>query len=242
MRKTLIIGLLAAGFSTAALAGDAADKLEKHLQETMPDVPVSSVSETPVEGIYEVVAGTEVVYMTADGDYMFQGNLLDMNARVNLTEQRRSEMRLALLEEIDESRMVVYAPEGEKRHTVTVFTDTSCPYCQKLHKEIPKLTENGVEVRYILYPRSGPGSPAYKTAEAAACADDTKAAVDQAMNGQSIDLEACEQSGIPRNRELARKMGLRGTPFIVTDSGLTIPGYRPAEELIKALDATADRS
>lgn len=238
MRKQLTAGLVASLFTFSAVADEGVERVQKALKEKMPQVKVTSVKETPVDGLYEVVAGTEVVYLTEDGRYLLQGNLMDLEKQVNMTEQRRASLRLDLLDEVEEGQMVVYEPKGEVRHTVTVFTDTSCPYCRKLHKEVPELVENGVEVRYILYPRSRQGSPAYKTAVGAWCAEDTKAAVEQAMGGQSIDVEACNQNPISQNQMLAGKMGLRGTPFIVTDTGMAIPGYRPAGELIKALEAS----
>ena len=47
------------------------------------------------------------------------------------------------------------------QNTISTFTDSDCPYCRKMHKEIGQLSDAGVRVRYMLFPRTEVGSPSY---------------------------------------------------------------------------------
>ncbi len=237
MKRLSVLALLAV--SLPALADPGADALAKRLKETMPDLPLSSVTPSPVAGIYEVVAGSDVVYMTGDGRYMFQGALVDFQQRKNLTEARRAGIRLELLKQVKDEDTIIFAPQGPVRHTITVFTDPSCPYCRKLHQEVPELNRQGVKVRYVLYPRAGLDSPIGKESIGIQCAKDPKAELDKAFSGQSGTLPACDKHPLARMIDLGGQMGLEGTPFIVTEGGQVIPGYRPAADLVKVLDRLA---
>ncbi|MEO1750493.1 DsbC family protein [Thiofaba sp. EF100] len=234
--KRLTLLALALAASLPALADPATEALTKKLKETMPGLPLSSVTATPVPGVYEVVAGPDVVYMTGDGRYMFQGALVDFEKRKNLTEERRTGIRVELLKQVKDEDTIIYAPQGAAKYSITVFTDPSCPYCRKLHQEVPELNKQGVKVRYVLYPRAGLDSPIGKSSIGIMCAKDRKAELDKSLGGQSVNLPACDKHPLAQMIDLGGQLGLEGTPFIVTEGGQVIPGYRPAAELVKVLE------
>ena len=101
--------------------------LQQMLQQSMPQAAGSQVKATPVNGIYEVITGSRAMYMTSDGRYIFDGDLIDMKERRNLTEDVRSSARKTSLDSLGEDNMLVYTPEGKVKHTITVFTDIYCP-------------------------------------------------------------------------------------------------------------------
>jgi len=209
----LVMGLTAMPLAWADAAGDS---LAAKLKAAMPGIPLTSVAPTPVAGIYEVVAGSDVIYMSADGKYMFQGVLVDFDARKNLTEARRGGIRADLLKQLKDEDTIVYAPMGTPKHTITVFTDPSCPYCRKLHAEVPELVKNGVKVRQVLYPRAGLDSPIGKTSIGIMCAKDRKAEMDKSLAGQTLTLPVCDTHPLAKQLELGGALGLEGTPYIVT--------------------------
>ena len=86
-------------------------------------------------------------------------------------------------------------------------------------------------MRYILYPRAGVGSDAYKELQSVWCADDQLVAMTAAKRREPIELKTCENP-IGQHMELAQKVGLRGTPLIYIDSGEIVNGYRPADQLV----------
>ena len=215
-----------------ALADRAAD--EAAIRKMLGSIPIESISATPVAGVYEVVSGPHIVYMSADGRYMFQGELVDLQTRQSLTEPRRRETVKKLLASVSDEQMIVYQPEKSK-HTITVFTDIDCGYCRKLHQEMNDYMDAGIRVRYMMYPRTGKGSPSYDKAVAVWCAEDRNAALTDAKNGKPVDMKTCDNP-IDRHMELVEKLGARGTPFIVFENGQTQPGYVPAKQMAKMFD------
>src|SRR5690606_13034670 len=125
----------------------------------------------------------------------------------------------------------IFAPEKPKSH-ITVFTDTDCGYCQKLHSEVPELNRQGIEVRYLAFPRQGPGSHGYNTLVSVWCAKDPKLAMNQAKSRQEIPAASCENP-VLEQFELGQLIGVNGTPSIVLANGRMIPGYQPAAELAR---------
>ncbi len=224
---------------TPALADDFADKKEAitaSIQQHMPGVPVDSIKKTPAEGIYELTSNGQIAYVTADGKYLIAGDLIDVENRQNLTQAQQDAQRLTSLEGIPAERKLVYPADGDTKHAITILTDPTCPFCDKLHKELPKLREAGVEVTYILTPRQGPGSKGFELSSKVACADDPKEALERAMNGDSVDAEACHDDMIKENMALSSRLGMSGTPYTILPNGAAMPGYRPANVMLQAIE------
>jgi thiol:disulfide interchange protein DsbC len=131
--------------------------------------------------------------------------------------------------------MIVFSPEGEPRAHITVFTDVTCFYCQKLHKEVPELNKKGVEVRYLAYPRAGVGSAGFKQLASAWCADNPQETLTLLKSKKSVPENVCADNPIAAQYQLGQELGVRGTPAIVTEDGQMIPGYQSADELMVTL-------
>lgn len=241
-RRGLIALPLAIAMSmgtTAVMAADpASDKeaITASLQKHMPGVPIDSIETTPAEGIYELNSNGQIAYVTADGKYLIAGDLIDVANRQNLTQDKQNAQRLATLEGLDEARKLVFPAEGETRHAITILTDPTCPYCEKLHDELPTLRAAGVEVTYILTPRQGPGSKGFELSSRVVCADDPKAALERAMRGESVDAEACHNDMMKANMALSSRLGMSGTPYTILPNGAAMPGYRPAKVMLQAIE------
>ena len=117
---------------------------------------------------------------------------------------------------------------------LTVFTDIDCPYCAKLHREVPQLNKNGITVEYLMFPRAGLGTPSFKKAVSMWCAEDNNKSMTEAKEGRPIDNKTCENP-IKAQYQLGQELGVRGTPALITKTGKLIPGYVPADRLTKML-------
>lgn len=218
----------------AALAADIKPaELKKRLQTLLPELAVEELKPSPVAGIYEGVVGSQIVYVTTDGRYLFVGTLHEINGRRNLTQASRAVVLNRLIEGIGEANMIVMGPSKPKR-TITVFTDVDCPYCARLHLEVPRLNEGGVKVRYLLYPRAGLGSETYRRSVAVWCAKDRVEAVGIAKAGGQIEMKTCDNP-VDRHYALGQELGIEGTPTILTDRGEIFPGFLPAAQLLSRL-------
>lgn len=229
--RSLSLGcLLLLPLAAGAQAPDAAIRAEiaKRLE-----VAVEDVRPAPVPGLYEVMSGTEVGYVSADGRFYIDGDLFDMGTRANLTEQRRGTVRASLVKAIRDEDAVVFSPKGYK-YTINVFTDIDCGFCRTLHAEVDELNRLGVRVRYLFYPRGGPGSPAWAKAEAVWCSRDRGDALTRAKLGETVTARPCD-TVVASHYRLGRDLGIRGTPGIITERGDYITGYLPAPQLVERL-------
>jgi thiol:disulfide interchange protein DsbC len=226
-----------------AMAGAPVDKAQLEKLRAVLEVPsmgltVGSVKTSEIPGLYEVqFTNGPLVYSTAQGDYFILGDLFSVGPEgyVNLAEKRRDGERVAKLDAVAEDDMIVFSPEGEPRAYITVFTDVTCFYCQKLHKEVPELNKRGVEVRYLAYPRAGVGSAGFNQLASAWCADNPQDTLTKLKNKQSVPEKVCPENPIAAQYQLGQELGVRGTPAIITQSGQMIPGYQSADELVVTL-------
>jgi len=238
---TFIIAPLAAAisYSSASFAQEPLDEVRANLTEYMPSLQIDSLRETPAQGLYELVSQGQIAYVTEDGRYIIAGDLIDVQTRQNLTAQVQNKQRQAIVASIPDEQKIIYPAVGEKKYEILVLTDPSCPFCEKLHQELPALNKAGVEVQYLLIPRQGPGSPAFIESSKVMCSDDQKKLIDIAMKRQSIDGEACMDDMISQNMQLARELGMNGTPHTILPDGTPLPGFRPADEMLAAIEQTA---
>lgn len=238
MRVTQILAAaalaLASTFAVAA-ANDAEQAIRKSLQSLESQVPVDSIAASPVNGLYEVkLKGGRVLYASADGQFLMQGYLFQIQdgKPINLTEKAERVAIAKTINAIPAAEMVVYPAKGETKSHITVFTDTTCPYCHKMHAEIPELNKLGIEVRYLAFPRQGLGSSGDQQLQAVWCSTDRKAAMDKMVDGKEIKAAKCENP-VGKQFQMGQSIGVNGTPAIVLEDGQVIPGYQPAPQVAK---------
>lgn len=230
----LIVLILALMASSLSFADDEMAQIKKSLHDLVPELEADSISPSAVDGLYEVVFGTRVFYISADGRYFLQGNILDTKTKVSLTETKQTTLRSDLINSIDEASLIVFSPE-EPKHTVTVFTDIDCGYCRKLHREVQAYNDAGIAVRYAAFPRSGPDTPSYFKAVSVWCGEDQKALMTQAKNGEEFEQSKCT-SPVDKHMKIASEIGISGTPTIILEDGTLMPGYVPASRLLQTLE------
>jgi thiol:disulfide interchange protein DsbC len=232
----LFLALAAPGLSAGAATADQPADPRAALLKLLPaGSKPDDLRPSPISGLYEFVQGAEVSYLTADGKYFLDGNMYDMSTRENLTEDKRTHARLAMINAVPESQMLIFSPKNPQ-YTITVFTDVDCQYCRKLHSEMAELNKLGVRVRYLFYPRTGPNTESWRKAEAVWCAADRNEALTRAKAGGAVDMtKTCGPNPVAREYALGQSIGVRGTPAIVTESGDYINGYLPPHELVQEL-------
>jgi len=238
LSRTLLATLLAAPLALPALAEqDGAERLAERLAVNGQAMPVQSVREAPMEGLFEVRLATgERFYSDAEGEHFLVGDLY-RNAEqglVNLTEQARNGERAARLAEVPEEERVIFrGPESVAK--VAVFTDTTCPYCQQLHEEVPRLNELGIEVHYLAFPRSGMNGQGARELQQVWCAENPTEAMSAAKRDDSLSGAADCDNPVEAQYHLGLELGVQGTPAIVLPDGRLVPGYVPAERLAAML-------
>lgn len=231
-RFSLIAGVLLATLPSYGSADEA--QIRAAFEALGPDIVVERVTPSALPGFYEVKVGPEIVFMSADGQFLIDGSVIQVSTQTNLTEAARSKDRKLILDSIPMSTKISFEPAQEK-HRVTVFTDIDCGYCRKLHEGIDDLLAAGVAVDYVLYPRAGLQSASGATAVAVACADDRATALTDAKAGKNVPQAVCDH-GIAQGIDLGRQLRFSGTPAVFDSSGRQIGGYLAPERLISRLD------
>jgi thiol:disulfide interchange protein DsbC len=198
---------------------------------------ITSVVPSKVDGLYEVMMGPQLYYVSADGKYLLSGNMYDIDNREDLTSPKVAQAKAEAIEAVGAENMVVFAPK-KTEHTVTIFTDIDCGYCQKLHSEIKDYNDLGISVRYLMFPRAGIGSDSFDKAVTVMCSDDRNDAMTRSKAGEKLSKKECDNP-VEQHLALGKRLGVNGTPAIFLESGDMLPGYVPAQRMsaiLKELD------
>jgi thiol:disulfide interchange protein DsbC len=196
------------------------------------------VGPSPIPGLYEVTMGGLIAYVSSDGKYLVSGNVYDLDTQVNLTASRRNAARAKALAAARDDEMIVFSPANAKM-TVTVFTDIDCGFCRKFHNQMADLNKAGIRVRYMMFPRSGPGTESWRKAEGVWCSADRRDALTRAKRGEEVKVKACPgASAIQTQYTMGEDLGVEGTPAIFTQSGEYVGGFLTPDQLVKLIQET----
>jgi len=221
--------------SSFLVAGEV--EIEKSLTKAIPSLKIDSITKSEMSGIYRVETdSSEILFTDETGAFFLTGELYTTAGGQlnNLSEIKKKQMRADKIAAVGVKEKIVFAPKGKTLAKIAVFTDIDCGYCRKLHKEVPRMNELGIEVSYLAYPRAGEGSDSYNKFVSAWCADDKLGAMTLAKNGRSIPSKKCSNPVLAQFK-LGQALGVTGTPAIVLEDGTLVPGYLTADKLAKGL-------
>lgn len=237
MKKQSVLLLLAGllGWQLAMAEKAIAPEVLKAVENVVPGVKPDRVNPAPIPGLYELVYGPHIVYVTPDGRYMVRGDVVDLAKRENLTETKRKQARLAAINALGDDSMIVFTPQ-KTNHLVTVFTDIECGYCRRLHQQMAEYNRLGIAIRYLAFPRAGVPSDTYDQMVSVWCADDPQQAMTTAKAGKRVEPKQCTNP-VRKHYELGQAVGVRGTPTMILDDGEVLPGYVPPAQLVQMLES-----
>lgn len=241
LNKRTLQGLIASAFlvlTQLAIAANPEQTIREAFKKARPDLAIAEVKKAPATGLYEVrLAVGDTLYATPDGKHFVFGDLFALGSPglTNITERSRDKLRKQELAAVNTEDMIVFTPVDRKvKASVVVFTDVDCGYCRKLHQEVPEMNKLGIEIRYMAFPRAGVGSPSFDKIATAWCVDDRQDTLTRLKNREKVDVVRCE-SPVADQYALGQKLGVRGTPAMITESGKMLPGYLPAAALAAKL-------
>ena len=238
LARNLLLAACTLGAVVAATAGEA--EIRKNLPTRIPQFPaIDEVSKSPVPGLYEVrVNGSQIFYTDEQGNYLIQGNLIDVKSRKNLTEERIEKLSAVAFDQLplkDSIKIV----RGNGKRKLAVFEDPNCGYCKRFEKDMK--TVDNVTVYLFLYPVLGPDSTV--KSRDIWCSKDKGKAWGDWMESSARPVTApgsCDVTALQRNVEFGRKYNNTGTPTLIFSDGTRTPGAIPAEQVEKQLAASAN--
>ena len=200
---------------------------------------VKGIKQSQVDGLFVVDIGDlQPIYASKDGNFFLYGEMyaIKNGELLNTTKQEISLNRRAILDsELSEKDFITFAATDEK-HVITVFTDVDCGYCRKFHGEIEDYNAQGITVNYVAFPRSGLESDSYNKIVSAWCSSDPKGTLTALKEGRDPALKLCQDHPVEDHYLLGQRIGITGTPAIISSSGDLLPGYLPPMELLKKLN------
>nr|WP_276596876.1 DsbC family protein [Pelomonas aquatica] len=219
-----------------ALANEAV--IRKALAERMPNAPkVDEVRPSPVPGLWELRIGNEVRYTDPTGSFLIEGEIFDLKAKKNLTEERVTQINRVDFSALPFKDALVWK-NGSGKRRIAVFADPNCGYCKRFEKSLQEMKD--VTVYTFLIPILGGDSPE-KTRAIWCAKDGANTWLAWMLRGEMPPKPAagCDDGAIERNLALSRKIHVNGTPAILLEDGNRIPGAVGPVELEKRLQALA---
>ena len=231
--RNLLLAACTLGAVVAATAGEA--EIRKNLPSRIPQFPaIDEVSKSPVPGVYEVrVNGSQIFYTDEQGNYLLQGNLIDVKERRNLTEERISKLTEVAFDKLP-TKDSIKIVRGNGKRQLAVFADPNCGYCKQFERDMTKV--DNVTIQLFLYPVLGPDS-VVKARNIWCAKDKAKAWNDWMQRGVVPEASECDTAALARNREFGQKYNVTGTPTLFFRDGTRAPGAMPAAQVEKQLAA-----
>lgn len=230
IRNLLYIFIL---FSNFAFSDEAL--IASNLKNILPpDASIESIEPSSFKGIYKVYYGDlQPIYVSEDGSFFIYGDMYKIGASniTNITKEEIKGRRSDILNSIPSNELITFKSSNEL-FSITVFTDVDCGYCRKLHSQIDEYNQAGITIKYAAFPRSGIGTQTFTKMVGAWCSKDPKQAMTDLKNDKKMNLEFCDEQPIARHYIIGQKLGINGTPAIITPNGDLIPGYVSPEELL----------
>jgi thiol:disulfide interchange protein DsbC len=226
---TRIIVFSALIFSQIVFA-QSTEKIKTELQKQFgQNIQIKSITTTPISGLYEVIANNSVVYVDAQGKFLIQGSITDLKTGTNLTEAREDELRRIQFSSLPLQDAVTYT-KGDGSRKVAVFADPNCGYCRTLEKTFQSM--DNITVYTFLIPILAPDSAT--KSKAIWCSNDpSKTWVNWMTLKTPLPNKTDCSNPLERNLDLAKKIGITGTPALFFTDGNRIPGAASKEDLDK---------
>jgi len=236
----LLVLLAATWFGASlAFADDAA--IRKNIAERLPDFPkIDEIAKTPIPGLFELRAGTDIFYSDENGNYLVEGQMIDTRTRGNLTQARIDKLTQIDFASLPLKDAIVWK-QGKGTRKLVVFADPNCGYCKKFESELTQVKD--VTVYTFLYPILGGDSP--EKSRNIWCAKDNTAAWRSWMIEGTLPLKSmgqCDTAALVRNVALGRKHKVSGTPALVFEDGKRVPGVMAPADIEKQLVASSKNS
>ncbi len=197
-------------------------------------VSEDDIQKTPLKDLYEITLDTEIVYISGDGLYLVQGEIIDLKNRINLTKVHQEQLVKKALNAVPDTDKIIFKAPYEK-HVVNVFTDVDCPFCKRFHAHINELGRLGITVKYLASPIAALHPNAPGRMQSIWCANDKKNAIDIYKKTGKITLKTCNSNIVAKQLALSQSLGVNGTPTIFLSNGTKIAGYMSPEALLERI-------
>ncbi len=242
MKLTLTALLLACviPFTSAARAADS--DIKKSIEGSFPGTKITSISKSPINGVFEVVTqspqGPLVIYADSMGQHLLIGDLLNVASKRNLTSERMEKLTAIKWESLPLQNAIKIV-KGDGSRKLAVFSDPDCPYCRKAEAEFAKL--DNVTIYTFAYPLAMHPDAGRKSKLVWCSKDRAQAWQDLMLKNVVPGGKADCDDPLEENLALGAKLRIDGTPALIFENGKRVPGYVDAKRLETMLNGASAR-
>jgi thiol:disulfide interchange protein DsbC len=234
MRVFLLIGcFFAAGFAHGNEA-----QIRKALEPKLGGAKIEGVQPAPVAGLWEVRVRTErglrILYTDASAAHVIDGNIHDVRANRDLTEERLRKLNAVKFEALPLD-LAVKVQRGNGKRVLAMFSDPYCPACRQFERTLGQMDD--ITVYVFMFPVIRPENIDHS--RAVWCSPDrAKAWLELAAAPQPKVPPAAPSCPNPVDKVLdyGQKLGVNSTPTLIFANGERLAGGLRLPDLTEMLE------
>ncbi len=212
--------------STLGVASSITDveQAQDQLKATFSNLEVVNVGASPIEGLYEVNLGTQIIYFHPESKLLVFGEIFNSEGE-SLTAKAMQKQAMTTLGGFDMSNTLVIGPEDGKE--IIEITDPDCPYCRRMAQFIDGLPDDTkVRRRIIFDTRAHPS--AKKKAAHILCSDEPEVEFARVYQNKVTEFKSCPGvfDRLQKHQDMALALGVSATPTVILDGSMEV-GFRP---------------
>lgn len=223
--------LLTSQFAAASPETEIQQRFREHLGV---NVKKDSIAKTPYSGLYEVLVGNRIVYTDKQAQYVFIGNIMDIQTKKDYTDERLRQISVVDFSALPKN-LAIRIVKGNGSRSIAVFSDPTCRFCKQLENNL----RNVDDVTIYLYPFNILSEKSVEISTNIWCSDNPAQAWIDWMVHDKMPKKAKSGCTFPNDKilELGQKLKIKGTPAIFFTDGTRVPGAAEADEINLKLDS-----
>jgi thiol:disulfide interchange protein DsbC len=234
MRVLVLIGC----FFAAGVAHGNEAQIRKALEPKLGGAKIEGVQPAPVAGLWEVRVRTErglrILYTDASAAHVIDGNIHDVRANRDLTEERLRKLNAVKFEALPLD-LAVKVQRGNGKRVLAMFSDPYCPACRQFERTLGQMDD--ITVYVFMFPVIRPENIDHS--RAVWCSPDrAKAWLELAAAPQPKVPPAAPSCPNPVDKVLdyGQKLGVNSTPTLIFANGERLAGGLRLADLTEMLE------
>ncbi|MGN7984334.1 DsbC family protein [Burkholderia sp. 22313] len=207
--------------------------LRRTLQVKIPELKIETISQSRIEGLYEIVADSRIFYSNPSGSHIIIGNMFDTASQENITETRFNKINSIDINDLP-FQHAIKIKNGAGARVLATFFDPNCSFCKKMSPELNKIPNSTIYI--FLYPVLSADS--VSKSGMILCADNRSLAWKQWVQRGKITPphRACSPAITNELLSLGKKLNVKGTPTTFLPSGERVAGFISGKDLADKID------
>jgi thiol:disulfide interchange protein DsbC len=237
MKRFIAILLLALPVGVSANEA----QIRKVLEPKLGGAKIEGVAPSPIPGLWEVWFRTErgmrVLYTDANANHVIDGNIHDIRAKRDLTEERLRKLNAIKFESLPLDQAVTIK-RGNGKRVLAMFSDPYCPACRSFERALAQVDD--ITIHVFMYPVIRPENADHS--RAVWCSPDrAKAWLELAASAQPKIPTAGPGCANPVDKvvELGHRLSINSTPTLIFTNGEKVAGGLGPGDLKEQLDRLA---